>query len=580
MIDAETFLKNSPFKMTHGDSQNSYNLSNTTPDLLKFQLQEQYRNQLQDLKNSQLSGLKLLNTEIFENSFNDHLQNQVELGNVNMIARGENSTSPESTITSVFSENDEDDNASDNLDTVVASSSSKLNYLNLKVLIENSVFDTRNINNDSILSLSDLSNLKNQIEVKSDLKQYLLSKISISQQFINDIIFRETQTEENQETIGTKSLIKVMKSNSTLQSQLIKVTTELEDLTKQLNNHNLSCLVLGYIEDIRASSAGPMMSKSSEQDPPLTPLDSPGSNNRITGSFIPSSTPRTDTFSKIYDTLFAHVASIAASRNITLPPLPSPGESPDTNIKWVQHCIDTIIADQTPAPAAEVSVPARDTSMSNITNSSIILSGQYSPTRGTVNPDKVLIEYKTALNDLRFSYQYLAKEYEHSRDSFNKVISEYKKKVTHLEGLVQRNQMLTSPPDSATSTTTPTYDSLEVKEKEISRLRKELNLLRVENIRKDQSISPGSGSSTDLPDPINSELFQMMHLTISHDEGDETNSLQSNRPSSVNGLSTGILRKEFRKIVGDIQDQYELELAQERLQRRQLAEELEQLKQA
>lgn len=67
------------------------------------------------------------------------------------------------------------------------------------------------------------------------------------------------------------------------------------------------------------------------------------------------------------------------------------------------------------------------------------------------------------------------------------------------------------------------------------------------------------------------------------DAEDNTNSLQLNsafvaRPSSFgNSTSTAILRKEFKKIISDIQDQYELELSEERIRRRKLSEEVKKL---
>ena len=115
-------------------------------------------------------------------------------------------------------------------------------------------------------------------------------------------------------------------------------------------------------------------------------------------------------------------------------------------------------------------------------------------------------EYKTALNDLRFSYEYLSKEYEHSRDSSNKLIHDYRKKISQLErDLKTRSanvEELMTPPTTttgsigstrpvtttttltSTSSTSPSisYDLLESKDKEISRLRKELNLLKLINL--------------------------------------------------------------------------------------------------
>ena len=43
-------------------------------------------------------------------------------------------------------------------------------------------------------------------------------------------------------------------------------------------------------------------------------------------------------------------------------------------------------------------------------------------------------------------------------------------------------------------------------------------------------------------------------------------------------MSNGILRKEFKKIVGEIQDQYEVELNEERIRRRKLEQELNKLR--
>ena len=75
----------------------------------------------------------------------------------------------------------------------------------------------------------------------------MLSKIAISQSFFNDVIVSQDQD------IEKELLIKLMKTQSSLQSKLISTTTELESLKEKLANHNISCLVLGYIEDVKAS---------------------------------------------------------------------------------------------------------------------------------------------------------------------------------------------------------------------------------------------------------------------------------------------------------------------------------------
>lgn len=60
MIDTEAFVRNSPFKLTHNDSSDRYNLNNTTPDLLKFQLQEQYRSTMSELHKDALIPLNII----------------------------------------------------------------------------------------------------------------------------------------------------------------------------------------------------------------------------------------------------------------------------------------------------------------------------------------------------------------------------------------------------------------------------------------------------------------------------------------------------------------------------------------
>ena len=48
--------------------------------------------------------------------------------------------------------------------------------------------------------------------------------------------------------------------------------------------------------------------------------------------------------------------------------------------------------------------------------------------------------------------------------------------------------------------------------------------------------------------------------------------------SSSSGVANALLRKEFKKIVNEMQDQYELDLTAERMRRKKLEEELAQLR--
>ncbi|ODV81362.1 uncharacterized protein CANTADRAFT_45261 [Suhomyces tanzawaensis NRRL Y-17324] len=554
MIDADLFIKNSPFRITHNDSASSYNLANTTPDLLKFQLQEQYRNKLNELKSDAPAGeFNLLNMQFMEDSFNLHLQSNLDRGHITL-------TESLPSLTDALVDDDDDDE----MDSFILSNSSKPNYLNLKVLIENSILDTSKINKDSILSLAALRSLKLVIEQKKELHQYLVSKITISQQFISSIILKQPEHEE----LDAALLLKILKLNTALQDQLLSTNSELEALSIKLNNHNLACLVLGYVEDVRLSSSNKDLGSLSKGN---TQISSPfGSPRRATSSTSPRKPVSSDSVLKSFDSLFSHIASIAAQRNIPLPTPPSPSRSqPDTihaRTLWAQSCIDAVLnSDSTKQPVKEVS----------FLNDSSFFSST-SPLRGNLNPaEKQLAEYKTALNDMRFSHQYLTKEYEISRESSMKLIQEYRKRIAQLE----KELNSAKGPSSTSLSSSGSHEDLAGKDKEIFRLRKELNILKIDRIG--TKSNNGSSSQLLLTSPRMAQgsydspiLSTSNTFNISPVTGD----LLTPSDASSSGMSNGILRKEFRKIVSDIQDQHEVELSEERIQRRNLQLEIEKLR--
>ena len=117
----------------------------------------------------------------------------------------------------------------------------------------------------------------------------------------------------------------------------------------------------------------------------------------------------------------------------------------------------------------------------------------------SLGPDKIVSEYKTALNDLKFSYEYLAKEYEMSKISSDKVIHDYRKKITELEQQLQSKTDLMTPPETASFGSDS--DSLENKDKEISRLRKELNMLKIDKLGKSYTSHHNASTSSFLSSP-------------------------------------------------------------------------------
>ena len=235
-------------------------------------------------------------------------------------------------------------------------------------------------------------------------------------------------------------------------------------------------------------------------------------------------------------------------------------------ISWLQQCIDAILLKPVTSQSTE------DTT--SIANNSML--DKLFTTSPSSDPNKTLTEYKTALTDLKFSYQYLAKEYELSRISSSKLIQDYRKKIDKLEkdkGIVDP----VSCRSSVSEALSPTHStSLENKNKEITKLRKELNLLKVDNIgvskRSSLAISPRYNGG-DYSSPATGKT------PGNSDDDDATSQILSitsrNATTSASGVSNSILRSEFKKIVSEMQDFYEQELAEERMLRKRLEEEFD-----
>lgn len=436
----EESLKRSPFQ-----SQEDYNLSNTTPELLKFQLQEEHKNKIKELEDNEDSGI------INESNYSLYLQNKLDEGDI--------SIEEISSLISDSSNEDED----------------KPNYLNLKILIENSAFENSKLSKTSILSIKSLNHLKDSIEEKTHLKDYYTSKLAISKKFL-------TLKDMNDE-----DLIKVLKSINLLNDKIFQLNDEINDLNNKLTNHNLSCLLLGYIEDVKLNNV-----------------------NYSTSN---------ETMS-IFDKFIGYIASISVERHINLPQPPD-NDSLDDKFNWLKNCIDVLLNsnndmnDETNLTIpTNANTPSKDYSFNDSLMSLSPIKGPISNSNNTSTNEqmKIINEYKTALNDLRFSHQYLIKEFEYSRENSMKIIQDYRKKNSILEK--QLSQKATNSDETD-------------KDQEISKLKKQLNNLKIDKL---SEIESGS-------------------------------------------MSNGILRKEFKKIVSDIQDQYEIELNHERMLRKKLQDE-------
>lgn len=529
MVDPETFLKNSPFYVSHGEQ---YNLLNTTPDLLKFQLHEQNRN------SSSVPPAELL--------FSSYLQQTL-------------GTKPTSLSDSDESDSD-DATSTKNGALSVSTPSSEISenntaskdHLNLKILIENSVFDTLKISTKAIMPLLRTKKIKEQIADKQELKDYLQEKIALLSQFCSTLMFNS----EPKPDLDIGLVLKIMKQNHDLQQLLTTITNEIDMLRAKLNDHNLACLVLGYVEDIRHSASTHSLHSQLTRSPT-------------------KHTSLTSESDKLFDALFSYIASLAVQNNVTLPEHPQDADvSLENRIQWAQDCIGAVVAARqksniTPPTSASVE-RSKDHSMMADDNSvlqdhSFLSASPYKGIRDSAMDNKTISEYRVALNDLRFSHQYFMKEYDYLKENSLKTISEYRKKNAALEKEVAR---LRAGGSSVSLDSLASREANDLKDKEIARLRKELNLLKIDTMGNKLPRSLAFVSPS-LLSGLNAEEDEPNGSTLATSPG-----YSGFLSMGGNSMSNAILRKEFKKIVSDIQDQYEVELGKERLRRRQLEEKL------
>lgn len=435
-----------------------FHLANTTHDLLKFQLSEE---------NPEPHPKIPSNID-----FDCHLQ-----------AFASKVASDDDSVNDEFSHTEERLGA-----TTPSEKSFSTNYLNLKVMIENAVFDSLDLGPHAVVLWKRLQRLKAEIADLKEKQLYVRQRLEVSSQFCSSFIFNRLVKEVDQELAYN-----LLRQNSGLHTEYFGVSDALEREELTLRNHNLACLMMGYVEDVKKGA----------------------------------STESARALGDVVDSIFAHLAAVAAHRHIELPqPLEGDVHSLEARVTWAQQCIDALAAGPPSPPklaaTADTSVLLHQDSV--LRDHSFLSATPYKEQ----SSEKVISEYRMALNDLRFSHEYFMKEYEYLKENSLKTILEYRRKNAALEKelLLGRDVVL--------------RDLLDSKEKEISRLKRELLALKVDTL--------GNKRLSDLH-----EKDQLVPPT---------------------STSNAILRKEFKVIVLEMQSQYEVELGEERLQRRRLEEKL------
>lgn len=510
---SSAFSKGGPYS----SNDLGYNLANTTPELLKFQLHERAK--------PSMSPAQALKPLLMDTLYNNHLQSIVSNKTVTI----EEDTDVSSRDASSGASTPETDASSSWCSLADRESS----HLNLRVLIENSVFDVSKVSPKTVLPLLEVKRLKQDIAEKTETRDYLLAKSQITTDFCRSFLSDNANSATDLDPLV---ILKAFKQTIDLQLQLNIINDDLEALKTKLTNHNAVCMIMGYIEDVKVSN----MSSGAALGYNMTSEDASSVQDQ-----------------SAFESLFSHIASTAVQKRVSLPAFTGEegSQTLEAKIKWAAQCIDALANSTTPPSTAYTDVTDASFNDDSVVKDHSFLSVSPYKTLNNASSDKVISEYKLALDDLRFSQQYFVKEYEYLKENSLKTILDYRRKITVLEREVSRLQSLQEPDAKITR------DTLEAKDREISKLRKDLNSLKIEAI--------GHKSPRNLAN-MN---FSLLSSLEGQDSG-QTSPQGSYGNYGGASTSNAILKKEFKKIVSDMQDQYEIELQEERLKRRELQEQL------
>ena len=544
MIDVEAFMKNSPFFVAQGRLEDQPGLYEGGPETMKYHLLQQLNNKTEEIKANyqESSNLHLLKSLCFP-VFNDYLQLKVEEGLV--------SFSNERVIA--------DETEVGNLEYQPSNygKKDKQNFVDVKIILENAMFDIEKMKKAPLLSIASVQALKKELRGKNELKEKLLTKYQTLQDFLKDMVFCDQNL--GNLALDAQDLIGIFKQANELQGRLLGVSTDIAELLAKLNNHYISSLSLGYFEDVKISS---LLSNNNSPELPYhynSQLSSPG------------------TIEKSLDSLTLKLVSTAARENVPLPePYYESSETIATQLQWAVECIDVLLASllepqykqSTGSPnSISKATEKPKTSLASNRHRSQLSATSSCLSQGS-DGDRTLSEYRTALNDLKFSNQYLMKELAYSRESSMKSIRDYRRRLLAFENNEIKDL-------SVDSKALPGEN--ENKDEEISKLRKEINILKVERINQ---------SNSNIVSPTALTFDQNLSPMTPTFTGDESESGSpsltktfSGRPISLTSTSTSILKKEFKKIVTDILDQYEALLMQEKNEVDKLKHEIVRLKQ-
>ncbi len=272
---------------------------------------------------------------------------------------------------------------------------------------------------------------------------------------------------------------------------------------------------------------------------------------------------------KALEELVASVISLSIQRGIAVP-------QPDLQnmknfigrITWCKQCIAKLV--QGLAPASGTSVDGKRTS-SGAENQVEAGSDAATDSKGQrlggsegEGDGGKIDELRTALNDLQFAHVYLARQYEDERNRYHKSLNQLRLKLSQSQELLAgSNEQLTNQTQQSLKLETKLSEMLtELSEckKQLHEKSMQISILRMDHLGEPtESDRPSDGQARFS---ASGDELELMRSPRSH--ASDSGSFNSN------AVSAPILRMEFKKIVKQMNEDFEKEIEKERTERRRL----------
>lgn len=473
--------------------------------------------------------------------------------------------------------------------------SSNTNDLILKILIENSLYNLNQYleskddyefikasikpktlqKDQTILSLDEIKALKNTLYDLYSEKGQCETDIEANQSAMADILnkYNDPMDYKPSSRMSKIELEHINHINFDLEKQLIssslkkylasvdnlkRLNQEIAHHKKVLFGHFFTCLILGYINNISVN----LKLQRNIQSDSLSPISTPKS-----VSFDALKSPSDKSFKKIQleksvfnksmDELVGLIASIAAQKDISLP---APVGDISNKTQWIKNCINEILnnnklkQDKESTLRENVYFRSKQNDSPNSSETSIstdfspkknLLNKLSSPTHesrsSSANSPKEVNDLKTRIKDLKFANEYLTKQFKSEWESYNKIITEQNLVKLNLEKKLQNTIQNLEKTNNLVIQNETVNQELEKKLDEnfntITQLQKSLTDLQIE------SIATESPRRSEVDEPMN----------------------------DVNPrVSVGMMRKEFKRLIDDINNQHFEELTHEINERKRL----------